>query len=453
MATADTARTSSPAPAFTGATIDRASELRSDRREIERLLKHPRAAVLGASADSVLIADAPQPRLLRRPVAGHVNPYQPILLGLEDGEPLFAADLDDPEAESQLAETGAGRLVSLREAGLLLPQPEGGVAAYLVALLNWHRRHRFCANCGARTRVSEAGLSRRCPSCSQSHFPRTDPVVIMLVDDGAGHVLLGRRIGWADGRFSILAGYVAPGETPEAAVEREVLEESGIRAHSARYVASQPWPFPASLMLGYEASAERNGSESGARAPARRDGRGALVQRRRGPRGRATLGWPRRRGRAIRRSAAARRGLDRTRADRCLGRARWPPRRSAGGLSPGWVAGQDRLQRRDVAVECLAALSGQCDPYPAPLVFDVAIDGDIAGLLERRELLGQRRIRHLQAVSDKGEVGPVGRSQQRDYRKPRARMDELVEARLDRRFAYHRSARRRMPATSDGPPA
>jgi NAD+ diphosphatase len=260
MATADTARSSSPTPPFTGATIDRASELRSDRGEIERLLKHPRAAVLGASADSVLIADAPQPRLLRRPVAGHVNPYQPILLGLEEGEPLFAADLDDPEAESEVAETGAGRLVSLREAGLVLSQPEGGVAAYLVALLNWHRRHRFCANCGARTRVSEAGLSRRCPSCRQSHFPRTDPVVIMLVDDGAGHLLLGRRIGWADGRFSILAGYVAPGETPEAAVEREVLEESGIRAHSPCYVASQPWPFPASLMLGYEASAERNGS-------------------------------------------------------------------------------------------------------------------------------------------------------------------------------------------------
>ncbi len=90
----------------------------------------------------------------------------------------------------------------------------------------------------------------------------------MLVDDGAGHVLLGRRIGWADGRFSILAGYVAPGETPEAAIEREVLEESGVRAHSPRYVASQPWPFPASLMLGYEASAEPQRRRR-ARAPAR----------------------------------------------------------------------------------------------------------------------------------------------------------------------------------------
>jgi NAD+ diphosphatase len=232
--------------------------LRTDRGEVARLLEHPRAAVLGASADSVLIAEGQQPRLLRRPLNGNVNPHQPILLGLEHGEPLFAADLDDPEAASQLAETGAGRLVSLREAGMLLGQAEGGLAAYLVALLNWHRRHRFCANCGGRTRVAEAGLSRRCPTCGATHFPRTDPVVIMLVDDGAGRLLLGRRIGWAEGRFSILAGYVAPGETPEEAVVREVQEESGVRAHSPRYVASQPWPFPASLMLGYEASAERS---------------------------------------------------------------------------------------------------------------------------------------------------------------------------------------------------
>jgi len=247
--------------AFTGATLDRASALRSDRGEIERLLAHPRAAVLGASADSVLIADGATPRLLRRSLQGNVSKYQPILLGLEeDGSPLFAADLDGAEAQNQIAQTGTGRLVSLREAGALLPQAEGGLAAYLVALLNWHRRHRFCANCGDRTRVSEAGLSRRCPTCRSSHFPRTDPVVIMLVDDGAGNVLLGRRIGWSEGRFSILAGYVAPGETPEEAVRREVLEEAGVLTHSPSYVAAQPWPFPASLMLGYEASAERGGA-------------------------------------------------------------------------------------------------------------------------------------------------------------------------------------------------
>jgi NAD+ diphosphatase len=240
---------------FTGTTLDRVAELRSDRAEVERLLKHPQAAVLGASADSVLIADQPHPQLLRRPLEGRVNPYQPILLGIEDSRPLFGADLDDPEAQGQLTETGVGRLVSLRDAGLLLPQSEGGLAAYLVALLNWHRKHKFCSVCGARTRVVDAGLSRRCPTCKASHFPRTDPVVIMLVEHD-GQLLLGRRIGWGEGRFSILAGYVSPAETPEEAVLREVQEESGIVAYAPTYVASQPWPFPSSLMLGFEAGSD-----------------------------------------------------------------------------------------------------------------------------------------------------------------------------------------------------
>ncbi len=242
---------------FTGTDIDRASELREDRHELQQLLAHPHAAVLGASADSVLVTDGAKPHLLRRPVGGHVNPHQPILLGIDGGSPLFAADLDDPEAQSHSKDTGVGRLVTLREAGLLLPQAEAGLAAYLVALLGWHRNHHFCAGCGAPTKTTHGGLSRRCPRCSRNHFPRTDPVVIMLVDDGEGNLLLGRRIGWAEGRFSILAGYVAPGETPEEAVLREVAEESGVRAHSPRYITSQPWPFPSSLMLGYEASADR----------------------------------------------------------------------------------------------------------------------------------------------------------------------------------------------------
>jgi NAD+ diphosphatase len=211
--------------------------------------------VLGASADSVLVSDEGQPRLLRRPLEGRVNPHQPMLLGIDGERPLFAADLDSPEAASQVAQTGQGRLITLREAGTVLTQAEGGLAAYMVALLNWHRGHRFCSACGARTRVADAGLSRRCPSCRASHFPRTDPVVIMLVEH-EGSVLLGRRIGWEEGRFSILAGYVSVGETPEEAVLREVLEESGIVARSPRYVASQPWPFPSSLMLGYEAIAD-----------------------------------------------------------------------------------------------------------------------------------------------------------------------------------------------------
>ncbi|HTW11853.1 MAG TPA: NAD(+) diphosphatase [Solirubrobacteraceae bacterium] len=239
-------------PRLTGATLDRAADLRADRAQLSRLLADPGARFVGASAERVLISDS-QPQLLRQRLDGQINPYQPILLGIEDGRPLFAADMSDSEAEARIEATGVGRLVSLREAGLLLPQAEGGLAAYLVALLNWHRTHRFCAVCGAPTKVSEAGLSRRCPTCKASHFPRTDPVVIMLVEH-EGHVLLGRRLGWEAGRFSILAGFVATGETPEEAVVREVQEESGIIAHSPRYIASQPWPFPSSLMLGFEAS-------------------------------------------------------------------------------------------------------------------------------------------------------------------------------------------------------
>jgi NAD+ diphosphatase len=252
MGTPSTTPSASLSPAFTGTAIDRVSDLRGDPAEVRRLMGDPRAAVIGASADSVLITDEPAPRLLRRPLEGRVNPYQPILLGIEDGRPLFGADLDDPEAQHEVTQTGVGRLVTLREAGSLLAQPEGGLAAYLVALLNWHRTHRFCARCGGPTRIADAGLSRRCTTCKASHFPRTDPVVIMLVEHD-GHVLLGRRLGWSEARYSVLAGFISGGETPEEAVLREVHEESAIIAHSPRYMGAQPWPFPSSLMLGFEA--------------------------------------------------------------------------------------------------------------------------------------------------------------------------------------------------------
>ena len=144
---------------------------------------------------------------------------------------------------------------SLREAGAQLAQAEGGLAAYLIALLGWHRRHGFCAACGGTSAIEEGGLARRCRACGELHFPRMDPVVIMLVEHD-DRILLGRRAGWPDARYSVLAGFVAPGETLEEAVVREVNEESGIDAYGARYVASQPWPFPASLMLGFEARSD-----------------------------------------------------------------------------------------------------------------------------------------------------------------------------------------------------
>jgi NAD+ diphosphatase len=122
-------------------------------------------------------------------------------------------------------------------------------------MLNWHRRHRFCANCGAATDSVEGGYARRCPRCGATHFPRTDPAVIMTVAH-EDRLLLGRRTGWPEGRLSVLAGFVSPGESAEEAVLREVREESGIIARDPLFVASQPWPFPASLMLGFHAESD-----------------------------------------------------------------------------------------------------------------------------------------------------------------------------------------------------
>jgi NAD+ diphosphatase len=167
----------------------------------------------------------------------------PLLLGVQDGRALFACD-----------GTGRGDLVSVREIAPVLAQDEGGLLAYAAALLNWHRRHGFCSVCGTASEIREAGLLRVCPACGSEHHPRTDPVVIMLVvDEERDRVLLGRQPSWPAGRYSALAGFVEPGESLEDAVAREVLEESGVEVTGARYVSSQPWPFPSSLMLGFEA--------------------------------------------------------------------------------------------------------------------------------------------------------------------------------------------------------
>lgn len=244
---------------FSGATLDRAAQVRADPERVASLLSEPSTAVVAAGADGVLLDSSAQGSLLRRGVnsgaANYLDPADAILLGIEAGAALFAADLERLDGPDRRSLVEGGHVVSLRDAGAVLSQSEAGLAAYLVALLNWHRRSRFCANCGARTAIVEAGLSRRCPNCGATHFPRTDPVVIMLVEH-QGRLLLGRRPGWPEHRYSVLAGFVSVGETPEEAVIREVREESGIKAHSPRYVASQPWPFPSSLMLGFEARAE-----------------------------------------------------------------------------------------------------------------------------------------------------------------------------------------------------
>jgi NAD+ diphosphatase len=149
----------------------------------------------------------------------------------------------------------SARPAGLREAGALLPERDAALMAHAVALENWQRLHRFCSRCGERTVVAAAGHIRRCPACGAEHYPRTDPAVIMLVTDEEDRALLGRQVHWPVGRFSTLAGFVEPGESIEEAVVREVYEEVGVTVGDVEYLASQPWPFPSSLMLGFTARA------------------------------------------------------------------------------------------------------------------------------------------------------------------------------------------------------
>jgi len=188
---------------FTGMGLDRAMSERADPAWIKRRLEEPATRAVAAGADGVLMTNGTTPSLVRLRLGSEIE-QEPILLGLERGAALFALDLDALPADTCARLTNDGKLASLRDAGGVLARAEGGLAAYVAALLNWHRRHRFCANCGASTDVAEAGYSRRCPRCGAVHFPRTDPVVIMTVEH-QGRLLLGRRTGWPTGRYSVLA--------------------------------------------------------------------------------------------------------------------------------------------------------------------------------------------------------------------------------------------------------
>ena len=169
-------------------------------------------------------------------------------LGLVGDVPYFAVTQD---IEIGSGDVDGEEWLGLRDLGATLAEPDAGMAATALGLAEWHKRHQRCPLCGATTRPSKAGWTRVCTVDSSEHFPRTDAAVIMLVHDGAGRCVLGRQNVWPAGRYSVLAGFVEPGESLEAAVAREVYEEVGLRITDIRYVASQPWPFPASLMLGF----------------------------------------------------------------------------------------------------------------------------------------------------------------------------------------------------------
>ena len=259
---------------FGGSALDRADDLRGDEGALAAaradgsartvVIWRGKPLVRGTARDALALLTADHPALCDLAVP-------PVLLGrTEDGVLVFARDISGwtpPGLDT--AEIGAFAdgseqvhpdlpegmvFADLRRVMTRLSPRDAELAATARAIFGWHESHRHCARCGARSRMIRAGWQRVCDACGARHFPRTDPVAIMLITRGNA-VLMGRSPVWPEGMYSLLAGFVEPGETVEAAVRREVFEEAGVRVGRVDYLASQPWPFPASLMLGCRGAA------------------------------------------------------------------------------------------------------------------------------------------------------------------------------------------------------
>lgn len=172
-----------------------------------------------------------------------------IFLGLWKSAPVFAVEFEGPSDPAEGPIKGLGAFTGMREAAAVLSGPEAAMAGGAKSLFDWRRKHGFCANCGHETKATAGGWRRVCPSCTAEHFPRVDPVTIML-PVFEGRCLLGRQAAWPAGRMSALAGFLEPGETIEEACAREIKEEAGLTVTAVRYHSSQPWPFPSQLMIG-----------------------------------------------------------------------------------------------------------------------------------------------------------------------------------------------------------
>ena len=246
---------------FAGNPLDRASDRRPDKDWIGRQLASPdalafplwngRPFVETAKDGGLQIAYVPA-KLAKELSEGDEHL---LFMGLWKETAVFAVDLDgeaDP-AEGPLA--GMGKFEDLRRVALTLPSTEAAIVATAKAMFEWRRRHKHCAVCGQATEAVDGGWKRRCSSCEAEHFPRTDPVVIMLPYHGE-RCMLGRQEAWPAGMFSALAGFLEPGESIEEACARELTEEAGLRTRKVRYHSTQPWPYPSSLMIGLIAEVE-----------------------------------------------------------------------------------------------------------------------------------------------------------------------------------------------------
>jgi NAD+ diphosphatase len=238
-----TERSLAPRPvAFAGGTLDRAGHLRGDEADGLRRLDTSRALLIGAE-QTVAVTDTGG-ELVRVPTLEFPDDALLTFLGLEaTGAAAFAYDAADRDGSKH-------EFAALRQLGAELEPGDAALAAYATGMVGWHRVHRHCGRCGHATDVEQTGHRRRCPNCGLLQFPRTDPAVTMLVQAGE-RCLLSRRQGAPTNRWSALAGFVEPGETPEEAVVREASEETGVRIDSVKYVVSQPWPFPSALMIGF----------------------------------------------------------------------------------------------------------------------------------------------------------------------------------------------------------
>lgn len=230
--------------------LDRADHLRDDPLALAAMW--PRARVLLLDSDGRAATDADGRLLAPRGETiseGPGGPGAAVLLGRDDaGDGWFALD-------ASLTAFRAPASLDLRSAAAQWPARDACAFAQARALQHWRSRHRFCGVCGGEVSLSRGGWLGRCDRCATEHYPRTDPAVIVAVTDGS-RLLLGRQASWAARRYSVVAGFVEPGESLEQTVAREVLEETGVRVRDCRYLASQPWPFPGALMLGFTANAE-----------------------------------------------------------------------------------------------------------------------------------------------------------------------------------------------------
>ncbi len=244
---------------FAGNPLNRRSDRRVDAEWVARKLAAPESLAVAVWNGKLLVEkarDGTQIAYIPAQMADDLaaGPERLLFMGLWNETAVFAIDFEGPVDPCDGPLTGLGRFEDLRGIALDLPDTEAAIAATAKQMFEWCRRHRFCANCGQPSEAQDGGWKRKCPACNVEHFPRTDPVVIMLAVHHSAAVgercMLGRQAAWPKGMFSALAGFLEPGESIEEACARELHEEAALETTSVAYHSTQPWPYPSSLMIG-----------------------------------------------------------------------------------------------------------------------------------------------------------------------------------------------------------